>query len=272
MLIQTHLNNVESKLLQYFQQTGLFAASANMGPLREAFVKSFLSKHLGEKAKVGSGEIFDRNSTDDYQSRNQQDLVIYDPNFPKLDFDVLDIQLFLAESVFSTIEVKSTLSKDELSRACIAASKTKKLERNLQTRAPVAGLTVQNPGLWWPLGITNFVVAYNAPSMSTVHGWLMDIHNEAGLDYPAVVRSVRVAQSAPSVDGIFIMGKGFLLYNNNPLFFIQSEEAVENTNRWMMSEQETGNLQVLFRLLVHITSGLDISPYLTQKIQAALRP
>jgi len=272
VLLQTHLNNIEARLLQYYEHTSLLAASANMGPLREAFVKSFLSKHLAENAKIGSGEIFDRNSTDDYQSRNQQDLVIYDPSFPKLDFDVLDIRLFLAESVFSTIEVKSTLSKDELSRACISASKTKKLVRNLQRRAPTANLTFPNSGSWWPLGITNFVVAYNGPTISTVHSWLAEIHKDAKIDYPEVFKSDRDKLPAPSVDGIFILGKGFLVYNNNPLFVIENAEETPNTNRWMMSDQSTGNLQFLFWLITHVTSGLDISPYLTAKIPAVLCP
>lgn len=262
MLLAQHLDEIESKLGSHFEHSGLFAASANLGPLREAFVRSFLANHLSHNARVSSGEVIDRNSTDEYQSRNQHDVIIFDPNFPRLSFDVIDIQMFLAESVFATMEIKSTLSQDELARAVEVASKTKKLIRNLVRRSSKANLVTTNSGQWWPLGIVNFVVAYQSPTIETVHGWFEKIHKDLSIDYALASRQERVKIQAPSVDGIFVLNRGFLLYDNVSFINIEDKKALRDTHRWLVSEKTSGNLRMLFYLLSHCIDGLDLGPYL----------
>ncbi|MGE3553030.1 MAG: DUF6602 domain-containing protein [Candidatus Obscuribacterales bacterium] len=273
MLLHKHLDNLEEKLLQYFEHTSLFTASANLGPCREQFIKAFLVSHLSKRAAVSSGEIFDQSSTDDYQSRNQLDVIIYDPTFPILDFDATGISLILAESVFATIEVKSTLSEDELKRAISVSRKTKALKRNLQIRASKATLIVKNKAPYWPMGIPTFVVAYKGPTMKTLHSWLTKIHNELSIEIPNHTLGERFKHDSPSIDGVFILGQGFLLFDNNTLFSVADMSAARDTSKWLVGNQERGNLQVLFYLLSHAVSGLNLTPYLNlQKMAITMEP
>src|SRR6266550_3646036 len=85
------------------------------GTAREFFMKDFLIEHLSGLVGIGQGEIVnaDTNAND---LRNQQDIVIYRRDFPRIRFGG-EINGFLAESVIATIEVKSKLVKDDIRQA-----------------------------------------------------------------------------------------------------------------------------------------------------------
>jgi len=145
--------------------------SLHKGTPREAFIKEFLEDHLPENVAIGTGEIIDSNSSPNVQ-RNQFDIVIYKKNYPKLDFGG-GIGGFLIESVVATIEVKSTLDKPGLEQSIKAAKNSKNLNPNI--------ITSFHSG-YIPPKILNYVVAYDGPvNMSTVYGWIPQIHQMLGI-------------------------------------------------------------------------------------------
>ena len=105
--LQEMAKNLQSdyqKLSSKIEHNGL------KGTIREDKLKEYLSKLFPTKYAIGNGVIVDANET---QSR-QQDFIIYDNfNSPKL-METESVQVIPIESVYATIEVKSTLTVDEL--------------------------------------------------------------------------------------------------------------------------------------------------------------
>ena|SRR5437773_6319177 len=160
-MLKTHFDVVERSLLA----TGQIAAAAghplHKGIPREAFVRDFLALHLAENVGIGTGEVIDSQSLPN-QPRNQLDLVLYKKQFPKLNFGG-GVNAFLAESVFATIEVKSTLDKEALRQAIKSGRNLKTLARHVHS--------FMNVG-YEPPSILTYVVAYAGPaSMNTVYEW-----------------------------------------------------------------------------------------------------
>ena len=109
-MLKSHFEAIESKLKAQFDMTHNMGHATNKGSSREVFIKEFLKHHLSERIGIGTGEIIDANSKPG-DARNQHDIIIYKNDYPKLHFDNSDIDIFLAESVLATIEIKSTLDE-----------------------------------------------------------------------------------------------------------------------------------------------------------------
>ena len=258
-MLLTHMNTVEDHLL------AISRIPANSGhPLhkvtpREAFIREFLERHLNSTVSIGTGEIIDCHSKPN-ESRNQFDIVIYKKNFPRLDFGG-NINGFLVESVAATIEVKSTLDKDGIIQAVKAARRAKELKKH-EIRSFSVG--------YIPPSVLSFVVAYDGPAqMETVHGWIKNAYMEQGLvepDMPPNGDRSRVA--GPALDGVFILGKGFLNFDNSPFGFVQ--QSIRDAHpeiRWAIAQANHGSLLSLFLQLSVATSNiegsqLDPLPYL----------
>jgi hypothetical protein len=216
---------------------------------------------------VGSGEIIDSDSKPNPPStaqRNQHDIVLYKREYPRLDIGG-GIHAFLAESVVATIEVKSTLDRDELQRSVRAARASKQLKQS------VTGFTFGPPSGPQPTGILNYVVAYDGPAtMNTVHRWIGPIHAELGIPVAALPQGEeRWSQPAPSIDGVFILGKGFLAYDNVAMGFTTDEVRRQHPDRsWEVVDSKSGSLLYLFLLLTAAVGVASISwlnplPYLS---------
>ena len=112
-----------------------------------------------------------------------------------------------------------------------------------------------------PPSILSYVVAYDGPaSIETVHGWFPGIHAELGITYPPMppegAKRFRVA--SPSVDGIFLLGRGFTQFDNSPMGFITEEVRRANPDlHWAVADTPNGNLLFLFLLLSQAVSGLS---------------
>lgn len=103
------------------------------GTIRENKLKEYLSKLFPTKYAIGNGVIVDANET---QSR-QQDFIIYDNfNSPKL-METESVQVIPIESVYATIEVKSTLTVDELEKSIKNIESVKKLEKTKPFSSPL---------------------------------------------------------------------------------------------------------------------------------------
>jgi len=243
------MDAVEAQLLATSRIPANAGHSLHKGTPREAFIKEFLQDHLSERVAIGSGEIIDANSQPN-QSRNQMDIVVFKRDFPKLNFGG-GIQGFLAESAVATIEVKSTLDEKGLRTAVEAAHKIKALQRGT-----ISGLTYG----YVPPHIVSYVVAYDGPAMmQTVHGWLKPIHTHLGINYPSMGPTIqqRMPVPSPSLEGIFVLGKGFVLFDNSPLTFIPDQiRQVRPSARWVVGNMASGSLLLLFLLLTYDVKGV----------------
>jgi hypothetical protein len=169
---------------------------------------------------------------------------------------------FLSESVVATIEVKSLLDKEGLRKAARAAKTIKELKRNVVTSISTG---------YQPPSILNYVVAYDGPeSMETVHGWFPDINAAEKIIYPLLPNSdeSRSHVASPSLDAIFLLGKGFIHFGNTPVGFFQSKELEQDPEmKWAIADTPRGSLLLLFLFLTYAVSGMSASwlnpmPYL----------
>lgn len=204
---------------------------------------------MNSTAAIGTGEIIDSQSQPGGK-RNQFDIVIYKRNYPRLDFGG-GVNGFLAESVVATIEVKSTLDKLGIEQAVRAAKNAKALKKNEVTSFSSGYI---------PPSILSFVVAYDGPAkMETVHTWVKEVYQAEGLAEPDMPpEGDRSHIAGPALEGIFVLGKGFLNFDNAPYGFVQPEVRKAHPQiRWAIANTERSNLLSLFLLLTVATSSLQ---------------
>lgn len=261
-MLKAHINAKETQLLATSQIPANAGHSLHKGTPREAFIRQFLEDHLSERVAIGTGEIVDSNSRPSEQ-RPQFDIVVYKRDYPKLQLGG-GICVFFAESVIATIEVKSKLDNRELEHAMRAAQKAKQLTRHI------------SPGFsagYHPPSILSYVVAYDGPaSMGTVQGWISPIYQELGITAPQLPTNgdERIDTPSPSIDGIFVLGRGFVIFDNFPIGFITEQQRQQNpTACWLVSDTDRGSLLLLFMFLTAAVSGLsnawlDPIPYLSE--------
>lgn len=242
-MLQAHFDAQEQALLQISKIPANAGHMLHRGTPREAFIKEFLSNHLSTNLAIGSGEIIDSASLP-REPRNQFDIVIFDPRFPKIALGA-GINAFLAETVLATIEIKSQLTKQDLDTATVSTNKVKKLKRHF-------GGSVSSGYI--PPGIISYVIAYDGPAqIETVFSWLKQIETAHGINCKALPLDPEHRLSTPSegVDGIFMLGKGGILFDNSPLSFAGNAlRSQRPMNKYFVLNQITNNLLLLF---LHLT-------------------
>lgn len=262
-----HCARREKELLSRYEASRTASNPDVVGQVREVFVRDFLRTHLTETVAIGQGEVIDCESQDVGQMRNQHDVVVYRKEYPRLHL-AEDTHVFLAESVVATIEVKSTLTEAELKKAVRAARNVKKLK--------ISRRSVIRSG-YVPPAIQCHVVAYAGPTkVATVHKWLNRSYSELGLKHPEWGNTwrKRISHAAPAIDGVFILGKGNILYDNSPIWTVRDKQR-EGTHdgAWMAKKTPDQNLLILFLILATALSGcrlaaFDLNPYISGGIQA----
>ena len=249
-MLKSHMDARENALVAISRIPANSGHSLHKGTPREAFIREFLQSHLPENVAIGTGEIIDANSQPRAQ-RNQFDIVIYKKNYPKLDFGG-GISGFLIESVIATVEVKSTLTQADTAQAITAARNAKALTPNV-TSSFHSG--------YIPPKILNYVVAYDGPAqMQTVYNWIPQIHANLGITIPDLPQeeAQRLSSASPSIDGIFILNKGFIYFDNVPFGFANGAARATHPNlKWVFSDSGTGNLLLLFLLLQAATANIE---------------
>lgn len=259
-MLKTHIDAVENHLLEISKIPANSGHALHKGTPREAFIREFLEKHLSEKVAIGTGEIIDADSKPG-EARNQIDIVIYKRDYPKLDFGG-GVNAFLAESVVATIEVKSVLDMEGLKQGITTARTVKALKKHLVSSFHTG---------YQPPSILNYVVAYDGPATTkTVYGWIPQIHAAENISSPAMGQTIeeRIKIASPSVDGVFLLGKGFLYFDNFPLGFCTDDERKQHPDlKWIFADGSNGNLLLLFMFLTQAISGISASwlnptPYL----------
>lgn len=124
-LFRSHFTRIQRRLEAEGKAASSLHHGLNRGLIREAFVREFLTENISGFWGVGTGEIFHVDAGDQ-ENRNQIDVVIHNKLYPKLPLSV-GIDLFLIETVSATIEVKSRLTKEDLTKASAVAKRIKSL-------------------------------------------------------------------------------------------------------------------------------------------------
>ncbi|AZR35191.1 DUF6602 domain-containing protein [Xanthomonas vasicola] len=249
-MLKSHMDARENALVAISRIPANSGHSLHKGTPREAFIREFLQSHLPENVAIGTGEIIDANSQPGAQ-RNQFDIVIYKKNYPKLDFGG-GVSGFLIESVIATVEVKSTLDQAGMAQAISAAKNSKALTPNV-TSSFQSG--------YIPPKVLSYVVAYDGPaSMQTAYNWITQTHSSLGILIPDLPQdgSKRLMTASPSIDGVFILNRGFIYFDNVPVgFAISSTRANTPSLKWVFADASTGNLLLLFLLLQSATANIE---------------
>ena len=220
-LFSSHFERVRRRLKAEGKAAQSFHHGLNRGLIREAFIREFLSENISEFWGVGTGEIFSRESRDQ-EARNQVDVVIHNKRYPKLPL-AAGIDLFFVETVSSFIEIKSRLTKDDVKQAAVAAKRIKDLTSFEPQKFNPTGM-VKNPRPY------AFIFAYEGPArIETVFRWMREIsaEDDYGLDgLGACNPEDRQFFDHQFVDGIFVLGKGFVVVDALP-FESQVARAIQ---------------------------------------------
>jgi hypothetical protein len=101
-------DGLEAVLHSEAQLSGLLAHGSTIGQAREFVVTRLLKTILPSSVHIGSGKVIDGNGS----YSKQVDIIIYDPRFPLMRVD--GGGLYFVEGVLAAMEVKSTITSDEL--------------------------------------------------------------------------------------------------------------------------------------------------------------
>jgi hypothetical protein len=114
-------------------------------------------------------------------------------------------------------------------------------------------------------------VAYDGPAqISTVYGWLKSIEKMQGLNQANLPASddQRLKTLSESLEGILVLGKGSIIFDNAPLSLATSQARTANpSSKYQVIPGQNGNLLWLFLLLTQAASNLNaewgnLIPYL----------
>ena len=63
---------------------------------------------------------------------------------------------------------------------------------------------------------------------------------------------------SPSIDGIYVLNKGFVYFDNTPFGFINDQARMANPNlKWVFADTATGNLLLFFLMLQTATANIE---------------
>ena len=264
-LFSSHFERIQRRLEAEGKAAQSFHHGLNRGLIREAFIREFLSENISEFWGVGTGEIFSRESRD-REARNQVDVVIHNKRYPKLPL-AAGIDLFFVETVSSFIEIKSRLTKEDVKQAAVAAKRIKDLAEFEPQRFNPTGM-IKNPRPY------AFIFAYEGPAnIETVLKWMKDISAEGdyGLDgLRACNPEGREFFNHQFLDGIFVLGKGFVVVDALPLqsqvaYAIQTGLEISPSEIWVQgSARELEMLWILISTLNEklLWSNFEMGSYL----------
>jgi len=200
---------------------------------------------------IGQGELIDANSVYG-QARPQVDVVLYLREFPRIPLGGGIVAHFV-ESVVATIEVKSRLTQARLNRAIAAARRIKQLQRNAHVFIQPA---------YAPPSVLCYLVAYDGPVQPQTTGdWIGQYHAANGIVSPNLPPQLvnRLPVASPHLDGVFVLGRHFVLFDNTPLGITvpDAARAAFPQSSWLLVRQHpTGGLFTLFMLLTMATAGI----------------
>lgn len=253
MLLKQHFENIEELLIASSRISSISGHSVNKGMPREKFISNFLQSHLSSNISIGTGEIINASSFVG-EKRRQIDIVLYRNDYPILNIgDGLDI--FMKESVASIIEVKSTLDKKGLEQCISATKEVKGLSDNFLYESSIG----------YKPSLKSFLIAYNCDrTLETVYKWLIEINKTQEINIEGNLPKSgkeRINVVNNSVDGIYILGKGFIFFENQPTSIVPNSYYEDRPDiQWVIVNQSKGCLLSLFVFLTNCISGFLNAP------------
>lgn len=234
-ILKDHLDGIEQVLLSQSKVAANSGHPVLKGNAREEFINTFLCSHINSNLAIGTGEIIDSRTQSGVATR-QFDVVIYNKNYPKINFSNGESGYFI-ESVLATIEVKSILEAKDINQAVTAAHYAKQLH------VPSSASITMG---WVPPKVLNYVFAFDGPAqMETVKRWIDESHANNGIPLPSFSEANRYSTPGTALDGVFVLDKGFIFLNNTPFLF----EPTKN-NIYTLCNAKSGILLTLFLLLI----------------------
>ena len=264
-LFRSHFDRIRRRLEAEGNAARSFHHGTNRGFIREAFIREFLIENISGFWGVGTGEIFHGEASEE-ETRNQIDVVIHNKRYPKLPLSA-GIDLFLIETVSATIEIKSSLTKNDVRKAAAAAKRIKNLAHFAPQHFNPTGM-VETPRPYC------FIFAYEGPAKTeTVLRWLIDASTEDDFRLDGLRKAKpedRQFFNHLFLDGIFVLGKGFVLIDSLP-FESQVARAIQygipvpSEEIWIHGSQR--ELEMLWVVLSAVNekllwSGFDFGQYL----------
>ncbi len=226
------------QLARQMQETHrLHRAPLNIGASRELVVAAFLRRHLPKSLWVGRGEILDASG-----NRSPDcDVVVYRATSPAIPSDPGEtLHLFFAEGVDAVVEVKSTLTGNELARCIDSCRRVKMLRTGSRADGepgfPDIAFVPQgyNPeALSW---IRYFVVAFDGISDASMLEALKLAHQDNVTDYYRY-----------GIDGVCFLDRSYI-YKNDGLIWPADSDHSRNAGSPLL--RTTDDLLCLFLHLV----------------------
>jgi hypothetical protein len=244
-VVVAHFDNSERHLSELAKIPAITGHTLHKGTPREAFIRDFLGGHLGENLGIGTGEIIDSKS-DVGAMRHQHDIIIYDNSFPRI-YIGGGISAFLVESVVATVEIKSILDEAGVLQTVRAGKETKKLQSTATiSRRPIA----------------SYVLAYRGPAtMDTAFNWIVKAYAAESLIDPELKGGPRRAlQKSAALDGVFVLGTGTCIFENN-IGFSGAYSQADSGVTWSIMDSDSGSLLLLFAMLLGLRQDGTMNDY-----------
>lgn len=239
ILAQHLINNAEA-LQQLGKDIGLLNHCVNLGTAREGLIANFLKQNLPESIGYHPGELFDHKGT----RSGQIDIVLHPITSPKINL-YNTINLFPAETVLATIEVKSNLDKKDINNALDSSVKVKALEfieRDAHGYERISGIADFEK-------IPFVVFAYQGSDISTLIKNMEEHSEKTGINF----------RSFP--DLIVVLDKNYSLFKKFP-DFMSGTTTIDNL--YSVNDENVGKpvLTDLFNLLLSVNGRCCENPKL----------
>lgn len=250
-MLSTHLHSVESALIDQAQAAaaGVPAGATPLtGPLTLAVAHQFLEPMFGGALRVASGALVGPASLPS-EPQPVFDALLCTWEAPRL--ALADGQpAWLADTVVASLSLAPVLDAPAVARAVKAAAAAK-----------ARSSTQDGPGL------RCYLLAADGPSdMQRVHGWLKLAYREQGIEEPDMppTGDARCGIASPALDGVFVLGRGFLNFDNVAVGFLTDESRELAFGLcWAVCRAERGALMSLWLQLqqaANATAGRQVDP------------
>ena len=230
-MLLSHLQAVEDVL------TPRARALASNDERRAAFVQAFAEPMFGGELRLRHGAVVGLAGAPD-ASHPVFDLLLCQWDGPSL--ALADGRpAWLAETVVATVHLCASLDEAAVADAVRAAAAAKRLER----RALKGG---DGP----PPPLRSYLVAFDGPAaMQQAHVWLKLAYRRQGVeeaDMPAT-GAERAGVASPALDGVFVLGRGFLNFDNVEVGLLTDEARADTFGMcWAVATHERGALVSLW--------------------------
>lgn len=143
MIMKSIQTAAKKMMIDFEELTSNIHHNGEKGTSREELVVKYLKDYIPDKYNIGRGTIIDSFGI---QSR-QQDIIICDSFSSPILLNMESTKMIPIESVYSTVEVKSSLNKTELSKSILNVKSVRSLSKCpvFPIYSPTIGIVLRLP-------------------------------------------------------------------------------------------------------------------------------